>query len=326
MTEEPTVKRLAVDFHAGNVIQYLAETYGTGFEVIREAVQNAIDKSARNIFVMIDCIGCLIEVFDDGDGANELEITQKFNQIGLSLKLGQAGMVGQKGIGNLAAFSVGRQWQLFTRNIKQGGQLYAYTFDRAELTKGRNVTLQSEAVQFKSVKGAPFLASTMLRIVEVDSGILRQLGDKNMIERTLREAFNAKLRGGKIALRVAYRNTKNQTSDFVVKPTRFQGTALEPVDYDTEYGEVTFEFYHSHEPLKDPSILVLHQGVYSIPLTNFFKLRILPQELEPLFTKGYFEGEIRWAFVSSIRRAWRSNTTLSRSRSSAPLRNLPQKS
>lgn len=296
MTEGANVKKLEVGFHAGNVIQYLAEAYGTGFEVVREGVQNAIDKHARNVYVEIDCQKHLVSVYDDGNGANEVEVAQKFSNIGLSLKLGQADMMGQKGIGNLAAFSIGSTWQLFTKDILKGGRLVAYTFQRSELSKGSDVTLQSETVAFKSPPGAPFPATTMLRITDVDQGVLRQLGDKATIERTLREAFNAKLRGEKISLRVSYRNAKGQATDFIVKPTKFRGTELESVEYETKYGLVTFEFYHSFEPHKDPSILVLHQGVYSIPLSNFFKLKILDRELEPLFEKGYFEGEIRLGF------------------------------
>lgn len=310
--ENTDLKQLPVDFHYGNVIQYLAQTHGTGFEVVREGVQNAIDKGATNIFIRIDCISHVVAIFDDGDGASEAEITAKFSQIGLSLKLGQPGMVGQKGIGNLAAFSIGRQWNLITRDIKRKGQLRGYTFDRTELTKSSDITLQSESIQFKSITGAPFPTTTMLRIVDVEEGVLRQLGDKGTIERTLREAFNTKLRTQKIILRVLYRDTRNRTSEFVVKPTRFRGTPIEPVEYDTEYGVVTFEFFHSPEPLKDPSILVLHQGVYSLPLTNFFKLRMLSPEIEPWFNKGYFDGEIRLGFCSlnSSRSAFEHNAEL----------------
>lgn len=306
---EPDVKRMNVDFHYGNVIQYLAETYGTGFEVVREAVQNAIDKSAKNIFVLIDCVKRLIVVYDDGFGASEDEMMKKFQKIGLSFKLGQVGMVGQKGIGNLAAFSIGRQWQLFTRDIKKGEKLRAYTFDRAELVKGNDVAVQSEMVRFKSVTGAPFPATSMLRIIDVDQGVLRQLGDYKTIDRTLREAFNAQLRSGKISLRVSYQRDSKNLTEFMIKPTKFRGAPIDPEDYETDHGPVTFEFYHSYEPLKDPSILVLHQGTYSLPLTNFFKLRICPPELEPLFAKGYFEGEIRLGFckLNSSRSAFEHN-------------------
>lgn len=310
MTEETTgVELHPVGFHYGNVIKYLAETHGTGFEVIREAVQNALDKGAKNIFVLIDCVKCLIEVFDDGNGASKAELAQKFDKIGLSLKLGQPGMMGQKGIGNLAPFAIGREWQLFTRDILKGEPLRAYSLASSELSKVSGINVQSEEVPFKSVKGAPFAATTMLRIVDVASGVLRQLGDKGQIERTLRETFNAKLQGDKISLRVAYRPLKGQPVEFTVKATKFRGSPLQPVEYETEHGPVTFEFYHSPEPVKDPSILVLHQGVYSLPLSNFFMLKILPPELEPLFTKGYFEGEVRLAFctINSSRSAFEHN-------------------
>ncbi len=292
----PQVERSTVGFHAGNVIQYLAEMHGTGFEVVREGVQNAIDKSAKNIFVSIDCKERLIEVYDDGTGANKAEIKKKFDQIGLSLKLGQEGMIGRKGIGNITPFAIGDKWQLFTRELGKSEPLHVYTLPRSELAKQAGIELQIETVSFKNIKGAPFPATTQLRIVHVDEGVLRQLGDKDTIERTLREAFNAKLKNDNVKLRVAYRNLKGQISEFFVKPTKFRGAPLDSVEYETEYGAVTFEFFHSHEPLKNPSILVLHQGVYSVPLGNFFKRSILPTEFQALFDKGYFEGEIRLGF------------------------------
>lgn len=309
-SEEP-VKEIGVGLHYGNVIGYLSNLYGTGFDVVREGVQNAVDVMAKNIFVMIDCAKRVIAIYDDGEGASELEITEKFNQIGVSNKVGKPDMAGHKGIGSLAPFAVGRQWQLFTRDIKAGEKLRAYTFDRAELVKGKDIKVLHEQVPFKSVIGAPFPSTTMLRIVDVDEGILRRLGDKNAIERTIREAFNVQLRGRNIVLRIAYRSGK-QSSEFVIKPTKFRGAPIHPIDYETKHGAVTFEFYHSVEPLKDLSILVLHQGVYSLPLTNFFKLQILPQELELLFTKGYFEGEIRLGFckINASRSAFEHNDEL----------------
>lgn len=312
--KDSRVEHAEVGFHYGNVIQYLAEMHGTGFEVVREAVQNAIDKGAKSIFVLIDCLKRLIEVYDDGKGASKAEIEKKFSQIGLSLKLGEEGMVGKKGIGNLAAFSIGNEWQLFTREAGKDEPINAFIFPRSELAKREGVRLHIEPVPFKSIKGAPFPATTQLRIVGVDEGVLRQLGDKEAIERTLREAFNAMLKSNDIDLRVAYRNPKGQSSEFLVKPTRFRGAPLDPVDYETEYGAVTFEFYHSHEPLKKPSILVLHQGVYSVPLSNFFKRSILPAELEALFDKGYFEGEIRLSFceVNSSRDVFQHSDELTK--------------
>ncbi|MDP4001818.1 MAG: ATP-binding protein [bacterium] len=311
--ETVEITEIPVGLHFGNMIQYVAQMHGTGFEVLREGVQNAFDKLAQNIFVIIDCVRRTITTYDDGDGASENEIKAKFNQIGLSIKIGQPGMIGQKGIGNIAPFAIGRQWNLLTKDIKHGGPLISYTFDRSELVKKDNLKLQMEVVPFKSVTGAPFKpVTTMLRIVDVEEGVLRQLGDKGTIERTLREAFNTKLRTQKITLRVLYRDTRNRTSEFVVKPTRFRGTPIESVEYETEHGAVTFEFFHSPEPLKDPSILVLHQGVYSLPLTNFFKLRMLLPEVEPWFNKGYFDGEIRLGFCSlnSSRSAFEHNAEL----------------
>lgn len=309
--EQTQVKEIDVGIHYGNVIGYLSNLYNTPFDVLRGAFQNAIDAMAKNIFVVIDCIKHVIAIYDDGEGASEQEITEKFNQIGVSNKVGKPNMAGHKGIGSLAPFAVGRQWQLFTRDVKRGEKLRAYIFDRAELTKGKNIKVLHEQVPFKSVTGAPFPSTTMLRIVDVDEGVLRRLGDKATIERTIREAFNVQLRNRNIVLRIVYKTAK-QSSEFTIRPTKFRGAPIKSIDYQTKHGVVTFEFYHSVELLKDPSILVLHLGVYSIPLTNFFKLGMLSQELELLFMKGYFEGEIRLGFckINASRSAFEHDAEL----------------
>lgn len=289
---------IQVGFHIGNIIRYLAQMYGTGFEVLREAVQNSIDEMAKNIYIVIDCQRRTIKVFDDGDGAAEAEIKRKFENIGLSLKLGKSGKAGQKGIGNLAGLAVAERWQLITRDVRFKDPLRVYTFERSELNKHQEVKLHSEVVDFAGVNGAPFKATTLLRLSDVDEGVLKQLGDRNIIERTIREAFNAKLKSQKVRLRISYRDFKNRPHDFEVKPTRFRGTPLQPESYMTKYGTVKFEFYHSPQPVDNPTILVQHQGVYSIPLSNFFKLKMLSADIEPLFSKGYFEAEISLDFCT----------------------------
>lgn len=293
MTEPTSIK---VGFHVGNVVTFLSHLYGTGYSVIREAVQNSIDEGATKIFISIHCGRRLIKVYDNGGGATQKEITAKFENIGLSLKRNDPDKIGSKGIGNLAGLAVAEQWQFIS---KKQGPFCAYTFDRKELEKGDEVNVYAEQLSLKQIdRECPFVANSLLRLIDVAEITLKQLGDQETIERTLREAFNTKLRLNNIELRVSYWNFKNKRHDFLVKPVAYRGAEMEIVKQETPCGSVDFAFFHNSNPINNPSILVQHQGVYSIPLVNFFKMKILPTKIEHLFLKGYFEGEIRLGFCT----------------------------
>jgi|TARA_B100002003_G_C14140243_1_gene548313 hypothetical protein len=307
------VDRIEVGLHQGNVIQLLAQNYGAGSAVIREGVQNAIDEGAENIFVDIDCKKRSMDIFDDGQGAGIEKIREKFDQIGLSTKATQKDAIGEKGTGNLAGLSVSDRWQLVTRDTHvKGDKLKVFTFERQELEKGSGIHLTCEYLPFTGIHGPPFKANTVLKLSGIDKTTLRQMGDKETVESTLREAFNAKLHSKRITLKVSYRSSGGQAKVFFVKPTKYRGLCMDPVEYETEHGYVVFQFFHSPHTVNSPSVIVEHQGVYSLPLKNFFLLRILPKEIEHLFLSGYFEGEIRLGFceINGSRSAFTHNSEL----------------
>lgn len=294
-TMPPKVDSIQVGFHYGNIIAYLSHLYGNGLAFLKEAVQNSIDEGATKIYIFVNCQRQTINVYDNGNGAAREEITRKFNNIGWSLKSDDSTKMGQKGIGNLAGLAIAKKWQFFSR---KNGPIWAYLFEREQLKKATGVQLQAEQLNRKLIDADLVWANSLLKLLEVDETILKQLGDQESIERGLRETFNTKLRIHNIDLRVRYTNFAGKTQDFVVKPVKFRGSALTPVKYDTGLGEVEFHFYHNPVPLSRPSMLVLHQGKYSIHLSNFFKKRLLPQEVEEYFFKGYFEGEIRLGYCT----------------------------
>lgn len=308
-TTEP--KPIRVGFHMGNVITFLSHLYGNGFSVLREAVQNSIDEGATKIFVSIHCERRMVKIYDNGRGANKDDITTKFENIGWSLKQGDPDKIGSRGIGNLAGLAGAREWQFISK--KGGGPFVAYTFNKSELAKSEEINLFAEDLTLKQIdRDCPFTANSLLRLIDVSEIMLKQLGDRDTIERTLREAFNTKLRLNNIELRIAYSDFKNKKCEFMVKPVAYRGAEMEVVRQDTPLGYVEFAFFHNPNPIQNPSILVQHQGVYTIPMVNFFKLKILPKEIEHLFFKGYFEGEIRVGFcsVNASRSAFEFNSEL----------------
>lgn len=308
-----TNESIEVGLHHGNSLQYLSQSYGNGPEVSREAVQNALDKSARNVFIKIDAVKATLTIFDDGNGADKDEITRKFSKVSLSLKVGVAGMRGQKGIGNLAVFAVGQTWKLTTRKKGTQDPLRSYMLDISELEKDSGLLVHVAMANQKSLEGAPFKANTVLEITGVSKTALRQLADKESMERVMQEAFNDTLIKGGVLVQVLYKGPNQQKQRYEVKPLRFRGRKMDTEVYQTKYGPVAFDFYHLPEPSKSPNILVSHNGVYSIPLGNFFKLGILSKGLNDAFMAGHFEGEIRLGFckMNPQRTAFEHNDELS---------------
>lgn len=294
-TAEPTP--ISVNMHMGYVIGLLSQNYGSGFEIVREAVQNSIDEGATKIFISIHCPRRIIKIYDNGGGATRQEIEEKFNNIGLSSKRNDPDKMGCKGIGNLAGLAAAEEWQFIS---KKGNQPFIlYTFNKKELVKGKGINLFAEELPIKQIdRDCSFVANSLLRLIDVSEVTLKQLGNEEVIEKTLKEAFNVKLRVKNIELRVSYCDFKNKTKQFLVRPVKYRGAEMEVVSQDTPKGFVDFAFFHNPTPIQHPSILVRHQGVYSIPLGNFFKMKILPDRVEHLFLKGYFEGEIRLGFCT----------------------------
>lgn len=187
-----------------------------------------------------------------------------------------------------------------------------YCFQRDELRKSSSVQVHSEVSPFKSITGAPFTANTMLRLLEVDEITLKQLGNSDIVARTLTDAFAHKLRTRNIELRVSYKDFKGKNHDFLVKPPQFRGSEMDVEKLETEFGEIEFCFYHTPRPMQSPNILVQHKGVYSLPLTNFFKLKVIGKAVEDLFARGYFEGVIKLGFceLDAARACFRNDVHL----------------
>ena len=294
---EVEVQEFEVGAHFGNLLSYVAEWYANGVEAICEFVQNALDKKASNVYIKVDCVEGSLVVFDNGEGAGPEEIRAKFRRLATSFK--QQGDFGHKGVGNISGVAVGESWQLVTRDMHAKGDPFrVYTFERAQLAKEKDLKLQCETVVFKGINGAPFRANAVQKSRGVNEIFLKQMLDFDTVEQALRDRFNTALGSGKVKVQVVYRDFKSRFFQHEVKPTQYRGVAIEPETYETEYGPVEFRFFHAVNRVEKPKLVVSHQGAYTIPISNFFGLRILPKEIEHLLLNGYFEGEVRLGFCT----------------------------
>jgi len=298
--------KISIGFHKGNIISYLSQFYGNPYDVIRELIQNALDEEAKNISVEINVPRRIIRVFDDGNGASLSEISVKFSRIGESFKRGSRltkkykgkleRPIGEKGIGNLAGIAIAQRWQLITKEkgSKEGFRLYE--LDKDELANKDDVNIHSESFPGKDItRELWFKPLTVIRLFEVDKAALARFKNLEEVSRVITNAFNQKIKNNNVDIRINYRDQKGARLH-QVKPIIFRGTKLDPVKWDTPRGEITFQLWLSSEPLKEPKLHILHQGVYSFPLINLFKLGQLDRELEKVWLQGYVEGTILLGF------------------------------
>lgn len=132
-----------LNFHIDiNVLNHLGiGLYSSTPAVVTEVISNAWDADANDVAITVDPEADLIRVDDDGHGMNHGEVQNKFLCVGYSRRkreengcLSQSGkrrVMGRKGIGKLAMFSLARHIQVVTR--AEGNEAVAFEIDVEEL-------------------------------------------------------------------------------------------------------------------------------------------------------------------------------------------------
>lgn len=296
---------VSIGFHGGNIALYLAQIYADPLDVIRELVQNALDKAARHVFIEIDAMrDRSIKCYDDGVGASKSEIMQKFKSIGRSLKT-EGDQFGQKGIGNLAGIAIAKCYRLITKDMdSEFDKIRVYELNRDILREQESPDLRIEdwpyahVVSDRAIKGKSFQVSAMVHLSDVNALALRRLADLGAIERIIVDAFNKKLVKDEPLIVISYRDIKGKRSEKEIKPRSFLGLRMEPERYDTAHGPVVFDFYFNEKPVENPRILVEHRGTNSFNLANLFKRKQVGEGVAEVFNRGHFEGTIRLGFCT----------------------------
>ena len=296
---------VSIGFHGGNIALYLAQLYADPLDVVRELVQNALDKAARHVLIEVDAM-CdrSIKCYDDGAGASKSEIMQKFKSIGRSLKT-EGDQFGQKGIGNLAGIAIAKCYRLITKDMdSEFDKIRVYELNRDILREQESPDLRIEdwpyahVVSDKTIKGKVFQVSAMVHLSDVNTLALRRLADLGAIERIIVDAFNKKLFKDEPLIVIAYRDVKGKRTEKEIKPRLFSGIHMESERYDTQHGPLVFDFYFNEKPLENPRILVEHRGTNSFNLANLFKRKQVGEAMAEVFNRGHFEGTIRLGFCT----------------------------
>lgn len=129
-----------------SVLNHLGRNlYRNFITVLGEAISNAWDAEANNVWIHIDKDKQVFTIKDDGKGMNTEDFQTKFLRIGYSKRAdgstrtpGQRPYIGAKGIGKLALLSCAKRISVYTKKI--GEEYVGGTIDNS----GLNVAIKSD--------------------------------------------------------------------------------------------------------------------------------------------------------------------------------------
>ena len=108
-----------------SVLNHLGRNlYRNIITVIGEAISNAWDADAKNVWILIDRENNMMSIMDDGHGMNDEDFQGKFLKIGYSKRKGEnyksasgRPYIGRKGIGKLALLSCAKRVHIATKTV-----------------------------------------------------------------------------------------------------------------------------------------------------------------------------------------------------------------
>ncbi|MFD3241044.1 ATP-binding protein [Rahnella perminowiae] len=130
-----------------NVLNHLGMSlYSNTPAVLTEIISNAWDADAKNVDITLDQEAQAVIIRDDGHGMSQQDILEKFLKVGYARREhGRASsdnlqrqVMGRKGIGKLAMFSLANKIQVISR--KKGDEIQAFEVDVAELQESIKVS------------------------------------------------------------------------------------------------------------------------------------------------------------------------------------------
>lgn len=124
-----------------NVLNHLGMSlYSNTPAVLTEIISNAWDADAKNVDITLDVDNEIVTIKDDGHGMSKDDIINKFLKVGYARRESgrfksdglQRQVMGRKGIGKLAMFSLANKIQVFSRQKDQEAQGFEVDVDELQ--------------------------------------------------------------------------------------------------------------------------------------------------------------------------------------------------
>lgn len=319
------MKTSALGFHEGSMLLHASGRYPTLLEVILEAVQNAIDKNARDVRININQKTHNLTVRDDGDGTTQEEFEKSLESVGQTRK--KADALGRFGLGLVSPVGKCEKYTFTStpRNDPRGYMEWTFVHDEIREQKevriplrtrpdfwfgthssSRNITAVNWRTEVKLEKYTKDRFVSKVTMESLAEGILTK--------------FNEAMKRKKVFVHITITTEDGDRQTQEVRPRDFEGQRLpEAVVTNKNSGETIFRLYLARKTHKGSAGRVTvgeTNNDYRISFAMF--ARSLPHECKldedtvMALTSGIFEGEILTsrARFHSGRRGFEANDAL----------------
>jgi len=286
-------ERVRARFHEGNILRHVASLYSDPFDVVREAVQNALDERPKRIEVAVDLRRLEIAVRDDGRGMSREQMRERVESIGQSSKIGDPEAIGEKGIGLLAPLAIAEEVRLISMPRGARGQWHELLMRRSDLS-GREVNFPISVHPGLSAEGR---WSTLLQVRDVAKGAGKKLARMEDLADHLADAFDEALRREPRPTVVLHVTKQSQSGRWLTEEKKVEASEFpgrrEQRTIDTRFGPVRFNLWLNREKATKPVFRVDHRR-------SSFLLRDLEQyaEVADAFDSGHIQGSVRVDFCT----------------------------
>lgn len=297
-----------VDFHPGNTLLMLAQTYVSLSEAIIEAVQNSLDSEATNIGVVIDRKQRVISIFDNGDGVTRDKFEEALRSVSRSVK--SADKLGQFGLGLISPLKKCGRFT-FTSCAKRGTEGYLeWTFSTdhiARQSREVHIPCRPRSIEFRTGKKNQHVPPgtqlvnwrTRVRIHDfVTDREVSRIQSAEALKDSILEKFGVKMRRADAVISIQIINEDGSEDKASGKAKLFAGKKLpEVVVDDADAGRTIFRMHLAKKStfgFKGKVLVGEVSNDYRFPFATFAKSvdGLLSDDLLELFRSGVFEGEI----------------------------------
>ncbi len=291
---KPAPIRHRLDVNMGKVILHLAKsTYTTLIAVIVEAVQNALDAKATDIWIAVDERKRIIVVADNGEGVTPEKFTQALLSIGQGIK--QPGSLGRFGLGLISPLD---KCEYFTFSSREPGATtgYRWTFKAKDIEK---MASEPEIPCAKAKWDDLMQYNTAVRINHYTTDTQTAAMTAERIGAQVQAKLGPAMRKLGVTCHLEFADTEGMRTTRVIEPHSFSGEPFEVQTYtEPDAGDVEFELYRAPKTTSGRKGTVMFsemESLYPITLSEFLRQASdwLSEDVKKALKSGYFEGIIR---------------------------------
>lgn len=308
------VEYMPLGLFMGPALFVVASRYETLKEAILEAVQNALDKKARNINIALNHKTSYVAIRDNGTGVGPAEFREKLSTVCRSLKLNDKSSLGRFGMGLIAPLGKCREFT-FTSCEKGANEYLQWTFNSADIEKSKDeppipcvplpdlIFRPQGAGSVKNRAKEPTWWRSQLVIFDYKKDkLLARIDSAQSLVDEIKRRYRTKMLENDTVLTVKFTNADgsvDRVDDAVAE--RYSGKELAPFVVRSRSGNPSrtdFELYLAIRTKEGASGQV-EVGVTGDPFAFEFETFVdsvpgeLPKEVVDALTSGIFEGVIR---------------------------------